>query len=80
MNTPLPTEHSIPLKVIVKGRPPEDVLEEYMRIFKRAKRFVTDNSNSKSEDDVYADTLKLTAYRLYLLGVEDGMRKEDTNK
>lgn len=72
------TKHSIPLNVIAKGRPLEDVLEEYMRIFMSAKRAAT--KPGKSEEDVYADTLKLTAYRLYLLGVEDGMKKEDTTK
>lgn len=72
------TEHSIPLKVIAKGRPLEDVLEEYMRIFMVAQKVA--RKPGKSEDDVLADTMKLAAYRLYLLGVEDGMKKEDTTK
>lgn len=72
------TEHSIPLSVIAKGRPLEDVLEEYMRIFQDAQKAAT--KPGKSDDGIFVDTLKAAAYRLYLLGVEDGMKKEGTTK
>lgn len=80
MNDPSPVNRNVPLNVIAQGRPLKDVLEEYMRIFMYAKKAVT--KPGKGEEDVFADTLKAAAYRLYLLGVEDGMKKkkEDTIK
>ena len=38
MNDPSPANRNVPLNVIAQGRPLEDVLEEYMRIFMDAKR------------------------------------------
>ena len=34
----------------------------------------TVSTPGKGEDEVFADTMKVTAYRIYLLGVEDGMK------
>lgn len=62
----------IPMEAIGKGRNLEDVLSAYMTFWGRAKEFAT--SSDKSEDEIFEDTLMLTAYRIYLLGVEDGLR------
>ena len=65
--------HNIPLSVFTKGQPFEKVLEEYMRIWNDAKKCVT--APGKDNDEIFADTMKAAAYRLYLLGVEDGMKE-----
>lgn len=67
--------HGIPLNVVTKGRPFGEVLEEFMRIWGDAKKHVT--VPGKDDDEIFADTMKATAYRLYLLGVEDGMKEKN---
>ena len=67
--------HGIPLNVFTKGRSFEKVLEEYMRIWDDVKKCAT--TPGKGEDEIFADTMKVTAYRIYLLGVEDGMKEEN---
>lgn len=64
--------HGIPLEAISKGRSLDEVLGEYMRIWEDAKATVS--APGKGEDEVFADTMEVTAYRIYLLGVEDGMK------
>lgn len=67
--------HGIPLNVFTKGRSFERVLEEYMRIWNDAKKYAI--VPGKGEDEIFAETMKVTAYRIYLLGVEDGMKEEN---
>ena len=64
--------HGVPLAAISKGRHLGEVLEEYMRIWNGAQKAVT--VPGKGEDEIFADTMKVVTYRLYLLGVEDGMK------
>lgn len=66
--------HGIPLDVFAKGRPYEKVLEEYMKIWANARKYAT--APGKGEDEIFADTMTVTIYRMYLLGVEDGMKEE----
>lgn len=67
--------NEIPVEVIAKGRNLGEVLTEYMRIWDGAKEAAT--KERKSPDDVFADTMQAAAYRLYLLGVQDGMKVEN---
>lgn len=46
-----------------------------MRIWNDAKKHAT--TPGKGEDKIFADTMKVIAYRIYLLGVEDGMKEEN---
>ena len=66
------SQAEIPIEVIAKGRKLDDVLSAFMEIYERAKAFVT--KPGKSEDDIFAETLEASAYRIYLLGVEDGIK------
>ena len=63
--------NGIPLKVICKGRPLEEILEKYMSFHKNAERVVADISIS--DEDRFSGAMMGALYRLYLLGVEDGM-------
>lgn len=67
--------NDIPVEVIAKGRNLGEVLTEYMRIWGGAKEAAT--KEGKSPDDIFADTMQAAAYRLYLLGVQDGMKVEN---
>lgn len=69
-----PAFSGIPLEVITKGRDLENVLTAYMTIYENARKAVT--TPGKSEAEVFADAMQGAVYRLYLLGVEDGMRRE----
>lgn len=62
-------------EVVLKGRPFEDVIEKLQQVWEDAIKF----AESEHEDGSYelGDLLEYTGYRMYLLGVEDGM-KEDT--
>lgn len=66
-------KHGIPVDVILKGREYEKVLAEYQRIWNGVKEVAT--VPGKTEDEIFADTLMVAAYRIYLLGVEDGMKE-----
>ncbi len=61
----------IPLTAIQKGRSLENICEETQRIFTEAK------TEARKKGQVGADAtsgaIMATAYRLYLLGVQDGM-------
>lgn len=59
------------------GRSPEDVLDVYMRIWGDAKKVSEKNQNDP--DQILADIMAVTAYRIYLLGVEDGMKGASKN-
>lgn len=66
-------KHGIPAEAIVKGRNYEDVLMEYKRIWNGAKEVAS--VPGKTPDEIFADTMMAAAYRIYLLGVEDGMKE-----
>ena len=63
----------IPLEVIAKGRDLGEVLTTYMTFHKRTTAVAAEAG--KSEDETVADAMQAAVYRLYLLGVEDGMKR-----
>ena len=68
----------IPLEAIAKGRALGEVLTAYMTFHKRATAVAAEAGKSKagkSEDETFADAMQAAVYRLYLLGVEDGMKR-----
>ena len=67
--------HGVPLGAISKGRSLSDLLDVYMRVWEDAKKTVS--TPGKGDAEIFADTMKVTAYRIYLLGVEDGMKEEN---
>ena len=68
-------ERKIPVEVFSKSRPMNQVLEEYMKSWERAKAEAEATSPDKSEEEIFADTMRCAAYGIYLLGVEDGMKE-----
>ncbi len=66
-------ENGIPLDVISKGRDLGAVLEAYVRFFKDAGDI--SRQSARDEDQVFSDSMMGAAYRLYLMGVEDGMKE-----
>lgn len=66
-------KHGIPLEAIAKGRDYDAVLTEYRRIWEIAKEAAT--APGKTQDEIFAETMMCAAYRIYLLGVEDGMKE-----
>ena len=65
--------NGVPLDAITKGRDIGDVLSAWMEIYERAKPEAT--APGKTEAEIVADTMQCAIYRLYLLGVEDGMKE-----
>jgi len=63
----------IPMEVIATGRDLGEVLTAYMTFHKRAVKVASEPG--KSEDETFADAMQAAVYRLYLLGVEDGMKR-----
>ncbi len=61
------------MAVIKKGRGFDEVMDQFTAIYDRAERVAA--TPGKSEAEVFADTMMCAVYRIYLLGVEDGMRK-----
>ena len=74
MNT-VDEHHNIPLRVFTKGQPLEKVLREYMRAWESAKKIAT--APGKTEDEIISEVMVAATYRIYLLGVEDGMKEEN---
>lgn len=64
--------NEVPIDAITKGRSLEEVLKELMRIWDEARETV--EKVSESADEVFACTVQAAAYRLYILGVQDGMK------
>lgn len=64
----------IPLDAIAKGRDLGKVLTAYMSFHEMARKAAM--APGKSEDEVFAEAMQGAIYRLYLLGVEDGMKQE----
>ena len=65
--------NEIPLKAISKGKDLGRVLQEYMRAYSESAKISA--SMGKSDDEVLSDATMCAVYRIYLLGVEDGMRR-----
>lgn len=63
----------IPMEIITKGRDLGEVLMAYMTFHKRATKVASEPG--KSEDETFADAMQAAVYRIYLLGVEDGMKQ-----
>ena len=63
----------IPMEVITTGRDLGEVLTAYMTFHKRATAVAAEAG--KPEDETFADAMQAAVYRLYLLGVEDGMKR-----
>lgn len=61
--------NGIPLEVIARGRDLEEVLDFYTQYEKYAEKL----SPAKTMGERFADGMMAATYRLYLLGVEDGM-------
>ena len=64
----------IPVDAITKGRDMVDVFAAYMMFHKRVVKVAAEAG--KSEDETFANAMSAAIYRLYLLGVEDGMKRE----
>lgn len=71
---------NIPLEVIAKGRNMEDVLAAYLDFFKDAGEVAAADGTAagESDDEVIAGATMCAVYRLYLLGVEDGMKNRNS--
>ena len=66
--------HNVSLDAISKGRGLGSVLVSYMQFFDNAK--LVSIQLGRSEDEAVSDAMMGAAYRLYLLGVEDGMGED----
>lgn len=64
--------NGVPLEAIATGRDMGAVLTEYRRIWEGAKKVALEDG--KTYDEAFADAMMCAAYRIYLLGVEDGMK------
>lgn len=64
-------DKNIPLSAISAGKSMEEVLEKYMSVFGEVKAISIEQGNLP--DDATTDAMMVSAYRIYLLGVEDGM-------
>lgn len=63
--------NEIPLSAIANGRSYEEILYETQRIFTDASTAAI--ARGSNGDNITSDAIALTAYRLYLMGVADGM-------
>lgn len=68
-------ERMIPLGAISKGRALSEVLDEYRRVYNDAVEIADDGTRDSDETDCAA--IVCAAYRVYLLGVEDGMKRAE---
>lgn len=71
-NNPFMGPHDVPVDVFSKARSLDEVLRQYMGMVERAKKVSL--AQGKTGDEVIADGMLGATYRLYLLGVEDGMK------
>ena len=69
---------SIRLEAIEKGRDLGEVLDAYMDFHKDASEAAA--ASGKTDDEVFAMAMQGAIYRLYLLGVEDGMNLKECGK
>ena len=68
----------IPLNVIAKGRSLEEVLEKVMSSWRDANEI--GSKAGLTEEDLFSRTLMCVAYRIYLMGVQDGMKEDAENE
>ncbi len=64
----------VPVEVIAKGRDLGSVLSSYMKFYDDARKYV--DRGGKTEEEIFSDIMLGSVYRVYLLGVEDGMMEE----
>lgn len=67
-------QSGISLDVIAKGRNLESVLSCYMKFYKDAQKYI--DRAGKTEEEIFSDVMLGSLYRLYLMGVEDGMKED----
>lgn len=70
----------IPLSAINSGRPLEKVLEKYMSAFTDCKKRCV--KSGMQDDEATARSMTAAVYRVYVMGVEDGMNamREEKNE
>ena len=68
----------IPLNVIEKGRSLEEVLAKVMSSWRSANEI--GSKVGLTEEDLFSRTLMCVAYRIYLMGVQDGMKEDKENE
>ena len=68
----------IPLNVIEKGRSLEEVLAKVMSSWRSANEI--GSKAGLTEEDLFSGTLMCVAYRIYLMGVQDGMKEDEENE
>lgn len=68
----------IPLNVIEKGRSLEEVLAKVMSSWRSANEIGF--KAGLTEEDLFSRTLMCVAYRIYLMGVQDGMKEDEENE
>ena len=68
----------IPLNVIEKGRSLEEVLAKVMSSWRIANEI--GSKAGLTEEDLFSRTLMCVAYRIYLIGVQDGMKEDEENE
>lgn len=68
----------IPLNVIAKGRSLEEVLEKVMSSWRDANEI--GSKAGLTEEDMFSRTFMCVAYRIYLMGVQDGMKEDEENE
>ena len=71
-------DESIPMSVFSKGRTYGEVLGAFMASYETAHKEASKQAG-KSGEEIFADTLACDAYRMYLLGVQDGMEPTRTD-
>ena len=68
----------IPLNVIVKGRRLGEVVEKFMSSWNDANEI--GSKMGLTEEELLSRTIKCAAYRIYLMGVQDGMKGDAKKK
>jgi len=66
------------LAAITKGQSFGDVLDEFNQMYKNAEKEIA--KQISDPDEVFAQCLMGAIYRIYLMGVEDGMKPEPTER
>lgn len=67
-------EEAIPVEVIAKGRSLEDVTEKLQQTWENVIEVA--KLGHKNADREFGKLLICVGYRMYLLGVEDGMKED----
>lgn len=67
-------QSGVPVEAIAKGRDLGSVISSYMKFYDDARKYV--DRDGKTEEEIFSDIMLGSVYRVYLLGVEDGMKEE----